>query len=310
MIIRSIVAFIGIHLLMVGNIFCQTKIVNHSDYLTAIDIEDSITGPINVFNGYGKQREFFILDDVKEENSIWFRFKINQDTILTFDIVPVDGLADYDFILFKAYSTTTIDSIINKKKMPDRVCYSQNRTKYSSTGLSQYTASKIVNAGPGVAYVSSVNVKAGEIYYLMVDYSEFYLRKDPNNPPKGFRIYFYNYWPNKKPVVLQNVQFENGKAILLQSSFPELDKLYSILKQNTLTAIEIIGYTDNVGNKKSNLVLSQNRANAIADYLITKGISKDRLVTKGLGDANPLDSNKTEEGRQKNRRVEFAIIMK
>ena len=310
MIIKSLVAFIGIQILMLGNIFCQVQIINHADYLTAIDIKDSIVGPTNVFNGYGKCREFFMLDDVKEENSIWFRFKVNQDTILTFDIVPTDGLADYDFILFRAYSPETIDSIKSMKKAPDRVCFSQNRTKDASTGLSQYAKNTIVNAGPGVAYSSAIKVRKDEIYYIMVTFSEMYLRQDPNNAPKGFKIYFYDNWPNKKPIVLKMVQFENNKAILLPSSFSELDKLVKTLQQNSLMAIEIRGHTDNVGGKNSNLLLSERRAKAIADYLISKGIDKNRLVNKGMGDTMPIASNQTEEGREKNRRVEFLIIMK
>ena len=71
--------------------------------------------------------------------------------------------------------------------------------------------------------------------------------------------------------------------------------------------IEVSGHTDNVGNKKDNQLLSENRAQAVVNYLTAKGIKANRLSSKGFGDSKPVASNKTEEGRQQNRRVEFSI---
>ena len=78
--------------------------------------------------------------------------------------------------------------------------------------------------------------------------------------------------------------------------------------QNPGIRVEISGYTDNVGSDEYNQELSENRAKTVYDYLIEHGIDKDRLVFKGYGESNPVDTNETETGRSNNRRTEFKII--
>ncbi|HTA62105.1 MAG TPA: OmpA family protein [Bacteroidia bacterium] len=117
----------------------------------------------------------------------------------------------------------------------------------------------------------------------------------------------YNLALNK-PMVLKNINFENNKAQLVSSSSNELNKLASYLKSSPNFKIEIIGYTDNVGNEKDNLILSNSRAKSVADFLINAGIAKDRITFKGLGNSTPIKPNNTEENRLLNRRVEFKII--
>ena len=70
------------------------------------------------------------------------------------------------------------------------------------------------------------------------------------------------------------------------------------------------GHTDNIGTSKSNQLLSENRAKAVYDYLVEKGITKERMTTKGYGDTKPVADNGTEAGRAENRRTEFKIIEK
>jgi OmpA-OmpF porin, OOP family len=106
---------------------------------------------------------------------------------------------------------------------------------------------------------------------------------------------------------LNNIFFETGDAKLLASSFDELDELAVILKKNPSMELDINGFTDNVGNKDANLVLSKNRAKSVMLYLEGRGISSDRLNFKGFGEANPLNDNSTDEKRRLNRRVEFMI---
>ncbi len=113
-----------------------------------------------------------------------------------------------------------------------------------------------------------------------------------------------------KSVVLKNVFFDTDKYDLKPKSKVELDKLISFMQKNTTVKIELGGHTDSVGNAKANQVLSDNRAKAVYDYLVDKGIAKDRLTTKGYGDTKPIASNDTEEGRAENRRTEFKITAK
>lgn len=111
-------------------------------------------------------------------------------------------------------------------------------------------------------------------------------------------------------LVLNNIFFETGKSTLLPESFAELDKVAEFLAEGTVRLIEISGHTDNVGSDEINQKLSQNRAQAVVDYLISKNIAPDRLKAVGYGETKPIDTNQTEEGKTNNRRVEFFVLKK
>ncbi len=109
-------------------------------------------------------------------------------------------------------------------------------------------------------------------------------------------------------VRLNNIFFETGKSELKTESFVELDRVVQFLNDNPKVIIELSGHTDNVGNKESNKSLSQKRADAVMQYLVSKGIDPSRLVAKGYGMEKPVADNSTEEGKAQNRRVEFTIL--
>jgi outer membrane protein OmpA-like peptidoglycan-associated protein/tetratricopeptide (TPR) repeat protein len=111
-------------------------------------------------------------------------------------------------------------------------------------------------------------------------------------------------------VILKNVFFEIASADLKIESKIELDKLVTFLKRNTSIKIEIGGHTDNVGDKKYNLNLSNIRCKAVVEYLIDQKVDPNRLSYKGYGEAVPVADNNTEEGRTLNRRTEFKITSK
>ncbi len=111
-----------------------------------------------------------------------------------------------------------------------------------------------------------------------------------------------------KPTVLKNVFFETGSAELKKESLIELNSLKKLLEDNPSLKIQINGHTDSIGSDESNLTLSNNRAKAVYDFLIQNGIDEKRLKYKGFGEAEPVASNDTPEGRQENRRTEFIII--
>jgi outer membrane protein OmpA-like peptidoglycan-associated protein len=108
-------------------------------------------------------------------------------------------------------------------------------------------------------------------------------------------------------VVLNNIFFDTDKWELKPESEVELKKLVVLLKDNPNMKIEIAGHTDNIGSREHNLTLSENRAKAVCDYLVSKGISRGRLTYKGYGFDKPIGTNDTEEGRALNRRTEFTI---
>ncbi len=103
------------------------------------------------------------------------------------------------------------------------------------------------------------------------------------------------------------IQFVTGKADLATSSRATLDRVAAILATNAAVKAEVRGHTDSQGDAQKNLELSQQRAQAVVDYLVQKGIVVARLTAKGLGETVPIADNNTEAGRAKNRRVEFAI---
>jgi len=109
-------------------------------------------------------------------------------------------------------------------------------------------------------------------------------------------------------VNLNNLFFDEGKADLRSESFPELDRLVTVIVQNPSLTVEIDGHTDDVGTPEFNKVLSLHRAQAVVSYLAKKGIDNSRLTAKGFGETDPVASNDTEEGKQKNRRVVLKIL--
>jgi outer membrane protein OmpA-like peptidoglycan-associated protein/tetratricopeptide (TPR) repeat protein len=111
-------------------------------------------------------------------------------------------------------------------------------------------------------------------------------------------------------VELKNIFFETAKFDLKPESKVELDKLVAFLNTNKTLRIELGGHTDNVGDKKMNITLSQNRAKSVFDYLVTNGIDVKRLSYKGYGDTKPKVANDSDEHRAINRRTEFKVTRK
>ncbi|MBP5556712.1 MAG: PD40 domain-containing protein [Bacteroidales bacterium] len=108
--------------------------------------------------------------------------------------------------------------------------------------------------------------------------------------------------------VLRNVFFDFDQSTLKKESNIELDKLASYLQENKTIKIEIGGHTDNQGRAEYNEKLSLERAQSVYNYLISKGIDKNRMSFKGYGMSQPIATNETEEGRALNRRTEFKIV--
>ena len=106
----------------------------------------------------------------------------------------------------------------------------------------------------------------------------------------------------------KNVYFATGSTKLLKQSYKPLDELVKVLNDNTSLKLKINGHTDNVGADDFNLKLSDGRAASVKAYLVSKGISADRLESEGFGETMPVADNKTAAGRSKNRRVEMKVF--
>ena len=127
--------------------------------------------------------------------------------------------------------------------------------------------------------------------------SEPYLKDIPLKPIK-----------EGEKMILRNVFYETDSFRLQSESKVELNKVYTLLTDNPTLQIEISGHTDNVGSNSYNKELSMKRARSVYDFLIKRGIEPERLTYKGYGEERPIASNKTAEGRAKNRRTEIKVI--
>ena len=106
---------------------------------------------------------------------------------------------------------------------------------------------------------------------------------------------------------VKNLEFDFGKATIRDHSYESLNKLAQLMV-NKKFHLKLAGYTDNVGSVAANLKLSKARAEAVKTYLSTQGVDPSMIQAEGYGKANPIASNKTDAGRQINRRVEFTLF--
>lgn len=107
---------------------------------------------------------------------------------------------------------------------------------------------------------------------------------------------------------LSNLQFESGKAVLKTESHSMLSNLVEIMKLKSAMRIEIAGHTDSDGDASANEALSKQRADAVKNYLVSKGIAAERIKTVGYGESRPIANNATSQGKALNRRTEIRIL--
>lgn len=108
-------------------------------------------------------------------------------------------------------------------------------------------------------------------------------------------------------VSAQNISFGTSNAVLTTKSNASLDQVVRIMNENPGLRIRVEGHTDNAGNADANMKLSEDRATAVKDYLVNKGISADRIMVEGFGGTQPIADNNTSGGRMKNRRIELRV---
>ena len=140
-------------------------------------------------------------------------------------------------------------------------------------------------------------------YYYVDDVSVTCIEQEPVEPEVSVEV------PEVGEVILlENLYFAFDKSEVLQQSYNELVKLKELLERNPGMTIELRGHTDNLGTVEHNQRLSESRAKAVVDHLVSMGIDKSRLSWKGFGKSEPVADNGTAAGRQKNRRVEYKVL--
>ncbi|HLG39576.1 MAG TPA: OmpA family protein [Chitinophagaceae bacterium] len=190
-----------------------------------------------------------------------------------------------------------------KPSKGEQILFKGNSNQKTFSGLSDAAGRFSLQLPIGESYTVKVKnitdtTKYGIVNIPALGPDEFYT--EPFNVNVKFEA--------AKTYTLDNVHFDFGKATLRPESFSELEELVAYLKNKDNVKIEIAGHTDNVGKDADNLKLSQQRADAIRNYITRKGIAPARVTANGYGAAEPVADNETEEGRQLNRRTEVRIL--
>ena len=154
-----------------------------------------------------------------------------------------------------------------------------------------------------VIEIQNVGAVLQGAYYYIDDVSVVCLDTDRVEPPQPVDTLHVG-----DIVQMWEVYFDIDSYELLQQSYKELTMLLEKLEANPSMRIELRGHTDNTGTKEGNRRLSENRAKAVMDYLVERGISAKRLSASGFGESIPIDTNNTPEGRSRNRRVEYKVL--
>lgn len=184
----------------------------------------------------------------------------------------------------------------------EKIVFINNDTKAKYSGVTNKNGKFMINL-PG-ATVYEVKVKTlGESQ----DYQTLEIPALPEGKEYAKSSFIIKYRP-AQVFVLNNVYFDVDKATLRNQSYKELKALKQYLERRENIIVEIGGHTDNTGNKEHNLELSEQRAGRVKQYLTDQGIDPARIKTKGYGESQPVATNETEKGRQKNRRTEVRII--
>ena len=189
-----------------------------------------------------------------------------------------------------------------KKGIPSAVELTDNHTQQLVTKIpTDETGFYFMTLPLGKDYTFTVNRKGylfySDVFALSTKQPDSTYQKDIALQPVSLNA----------SVTLKNIQFELNSFELQKMSLIELEKLIQLLNDNPSIKVKINGHTDNSGNTADNLKLSNNRAKAVVEYLVNKGIDANRLSYQGLGESKPIADNSTEDGRAKNRRTEFTI---
>ncbi|MBW7936868.1 MAG: OmpA family protein, partial [Flavobacteriales bacterium] len=227
-----------------------------------------------------------------------------------------EGMGGYDLYQFTIYEAAR----------PQPVSYLKGKVIDKKTQAPLQALFELIDLETGQTVVSSVSdpVNGGFLvslpphrrYALNVSKEGYLFYSEAYNISKSDSLQPFTVDVPLQPievggsVVLRNVYFDTDRFDLLADSKVELTKLVALLTANPGMKIEIGGHTDNMGSKSHNQKLSENRAKAVYDYLITKNINANRMTYKGYGDSLPIADNATEEGRSLNRRTEFKVIAK
>ncbi len=250
---------------------------------------------------------------------------------------PINTINDDGSLIVAANGTTAYFSSFRSDSRGGLDLYRFELPTYARALKTQWVKGRVFDKQSGKGLPSAIEVQQTEtgsfVHRLVTDERGNYLVTLPQGKNysftvsrKGYLFYTDRFYLEQQgmdsnfvkdiplepiavnaSIELKNILFETNAYTLKTSSYLDLDKLVDLLKQNPGIKVEIGGHTDNAGNASDNLKLSQNRAKAVMDYLVAKGIDAARLTARGYGSTKPVAENTTEAGRAANRRTEMKV---
>lgn len=232
---------------------------------------------------------------------------VTEDYLLASIVNPIkdnsiESTVDVNKKSFTVFKGKTIDAI-TKKAVEAKIEITDNSSgKLIETFTTNSATGKFI-----------ITLASGKNYGIAVKAEGYLFHSENFDIPKGSADNLVNKVIELKnikvgsKIALRNIFFDTGKSTLRSLSNTELDRLVKLMNDVPSLKIEISGHTDNTGSAKLNNSLSQDRAQAVVNYLKGKGISSARMNAKGYGSTKPIASNNSADGRQQNRRTEFEI---
>jgi outer membrane protein OmpA-like peptidoglycan-associated protein/outer membrane protein assembly factor BamB len=167
---------------------------------------------------------------------------------------------------------------------------------------------RVVFLRKGTVSTGDIEVPAGDNVELIISSPGYVPKKVMVNSNEKDKKIVLDKIAKGEGFIVENIYFEINKAYLKKGSLDIIDKLVKIMNDNIKLKVEVRGHTDSTGDKDYNQKLSERRADAVIEYMIKNGISPERVRSVGFGQTRPIASNKTKEGRRKNRRTEFFFL--
>lgn len=254
-----------------------------------------------------KHENYFILDS-QAEYAYFIRWKDGSDLYRIELAKPKEEVKEKPAITIKPEPVIVIKGIVLDKKTDKPVYATITYTDLETDNIMGTATSNAETGEYSIALPMGIN-------YSFEANAAKYITVSENVNSKGItectiiekNLYLVPIEVGQT-VRLNNIFFETAKAEIKKESDKELNKLLMIMKTNPKLKIEISGHTDNVGSDTYNMKLSEDRAKAVVEWLTKHEIEPSRIIAKGYGETKPVVSNDTEEGKARNRRVEFTIL--
>jgi len=278
------------------------------------DLIDQTAFPKFVLNG-------LVADSIATENGQYkirlpwgqkYTFQIQatdfDPVVATIDLQSVKNYKEMETNLYaiplELYATVTGKVLDKKTDLPVKSAF------YIDVDGSHSTSSKIDAANStyeirlSLGKKSTLTASADEYFPI----SEVIDLTNEEGNVKVFKDLYLVPLKIGESILLNNIFFETGSTNLKEESFTDIDRVVDLMNSFPNLKIEIGGHTDSSGKDSFNMELSKARAKSVVEYIISRGISRDRVEFKGYGETKPIASNLTPDGRMQNRRVEFLVL--